>query len=118
MATSRPCASGCCGAAGSPPATERARPPSRCWPGRWCGAAGIYGVLAGSVTERRREIGVRAALGASRPEIVRMILREGAAMTAIGIALGLLAAAALSRVIAGLLFDTSRLDPATYGGVA
>jgi predicted permease len=81
-------------------------------------AAGIYGVLAGSVSVRRREIGVRAALGASRPEIVRMILRQGAAMTAIGIALGLLAAAALSRVIAGLLFDTSRLDPVTYGGVA
>ncbi|MFI5214242.1 MAG: ABC transporter permease [Gemmatimonadales bacterium] len=81
-------------------------------------AAGIYGVLAGSVSERRREIGVRAALGASRADIVRMILRQGAGMTTIGIVLGLIAAAALSRAIAGLLFATSRLDPVTYAGVA
>ena len=81
-------------------------------------AAGIYGVLAGSVTERSKEIGVRAALGASRAQIVQMILRQGAAMTTLGIALGLLAAAALSRGIAGLLYDTSRLDPVTYAGVA
>jgi putative ABC transport system permease protein len=81
-------------------------------------AAGIYGVLAGSVTERSKEIGVRAALGASRADIVGMILRQGAGMTTLGIALGLLAAAGLSRALAGLLFDTSRLDPVTYAGVA
>jgi putative ABC transport system permease protein len=79
--------------------------------------AGIYGVLAGSVTERSKEIGVRAALGASRAQIVKMILRQGAGMTTLGIGLGLLAAAGLSRAIAGLLFDTSRLDPVTYVGV-
>ncbi|HET7452245.1 MAG TPA: ABC transporter permease [Thermoanaerobaculia bacterium] len=76
--------------------------------------AGIYAVLAGSVAERTREIGVRAALGATRQDIVRLVLRQGMTMTAIGAAAGIVAAAGASRVIAGLLFATSRLDPATY----
>jgi putative ABC transport system permease protein len=76
--------------------------------------AGIYAVLAGSVAERTREIGVRAALGATRRDIVRLVLRQGMTMTAIGAAAGIAVAAGASRVIAGLLFATSRLDPATY----
>ena len=79
--------------------------------------AGIYAVLAGSVAERTREIGVRAALGATRRDIVRLVLRQGMTMTGIGVAAGIAAAAAASRIIAGLLFSTSRLDPATYAGV-
>ncbi len=79
-------------------------------------AAGIYGVLSGSVTERVREIGVRAALGATGGDIVRLVLRQGLTLTAVGAGIGLVAALGLSRLIAGLLFDTSRLDPATYAG--
>jgi putative ABC transport system permease protein len=80
-------------------------------------ATGIYGVLSGSVTDRTREIGVRSALGASRGAIVAMIVRQGMALTAIGIALGLLGAAAASQAIAAMLFDVSSLDPLAYFGV-
>ncbi len=80
-------------------------------------ATGIYGVLSGSVTERTREIGVRSALGASRRDILALVLRQGMALTAIGIGLGLLGAAAASQAIAAMLFDVSRLDPVTYFGV-
>ena len=80
-------------------------------------ATGIYGVLAGSVAERMREIGVRAALGASRASIVRMILGQAMTLTGIGVMLGLLGAAIASRALLSLLFGVSRLDPVTYGGV-
>jgi predicted permease len=78
---------------------------------------GIYGVLSGSVNERIREIGVRSALGASRRDILALVIRQGMALTGIGIALGLLGAAAATRVIAAMLFDLSRLDPITYFAV-
>jgi putative ABC transport system permease protein len=80
-------------------------------------AAGIYGVLAGSVADRVREIGVRAALGATRRDLIGMVLGEGLAMIAAGVVLGLAAALAASRVIAGMLFGVSRLDPLTYAAV-
>jgi putative ABC transport system permease protein len=79
--------------------------------------AGIYGVLAGSVAERTREIGVRAALGASRANILSLILRQGMALTGIGILIGLAGAVLASRAIATLLFGVTRLDTLTYGGV-
>ena len=78
---------------------------------------GVYGVLAGSVTERTREIGVRVALGASRADILGVVVREGLMVTGIGIALGLAGAAAASQALVTLLFGVSRLDPVTYGGV-
>ena len=81
-------------------------------------AVGIHGVLSGSVTERVREIGVRAALGASPAEVVRMVLRRGMTLTLVGIALGLIASGFMSRVVVSMLFEVSRLDPATYLGVA
>ncbi len=81
-------------------------------------ATGIYGVLAVGVTERTRELGVRAALGASRGEIVTLVLRQGMALTGLGVAIGLGGAAAASRSLASLLFGVSRLDPVTYAGVA
>jgi ABC-type antimicrobial peptide transport system permease subunit len=80
-------------------------------------AIGIYGVLSGSVTERMREIGVRSALGASRGDIVAMIVRQGMTLTGLGVAIGLSGAVASSHALVTLLFGVSRLDPVTYGGV-
>jgi putative ABC transport system permease protein len=80
-------------------------------------AAGIYGVLAGSVIERTREIGVRSALGASRRDIVSLVLGQGLRLTGFGVAIGLVAAFYASQALASLLFGISRLDPVTYGGV-
>ncbi len=80
-------------------------------------AAGIYGVLAGSVAERTREIGVRSALGASRGMILGLVVRQGMTLTACGVLLGLLGAATASQVIVSMLFAVSPLDPATYLGV-
>jgi putative ABC transport system permease protein len=80
-------------------------------------ATGIYGVLSGSVTERLREIGVRSALGASRREILTMVLRQGMTPAALGLVIGLLAAAAASRALVTMLFGISGLDPLTYFGV-
>src|SRR5207302_6586405 len=80
-------------------------------------AAGIYGVLAGSVSERRREIGVRTALGAAPRAIVAVVVRQGMRLTGLGAALGLAAALVASRALGSLLFDVSRLDPTTYLGV-
>lgn len=80
-------------------------------------AAGIYGVLSGSVAERVREIGVRQALGASRSEILALVLRQGAGLTALGVVFGVLGAALASRVLLALLFNTSPLDLVTYAGV-
>ena len=80
-------------------------------------ATGIYGVLSGSVTERTREIGVRAALGASRGDILALVIRQGMTLTGLGVAIGLTGAVAASRALITLLFGVSRLDPTTYVGV-
>jgi putative ABC transport system permease protein len=80
-------------------------------------ASGIYGVLSGSVTERSREIGVRLALGASPQGILRLILRQGMALTGIGTAIGLAGAVAASQALVTLLYGISRLDLVTYAGV-
>ncbi len=80
-------------------------------------AAGIYGVLSGSVAERTREIGVRSALGATRGRILGLIVRQGMSLTGLGVAIGLAGAAVASRLIVTLLFGISRLDPVTYLGV-
>ncbi len=80
-------------------------------------AIGIYGVLSGSVAERTREIGVRSALGASRGEILALVLRQGLMLTAVGILIGVSGAIAASRVLVTLLFGISHLDPVTYTGV-
>lgn len=80
-------------------------------------ATGIYGVLSGSVTERTREIGIRAALGASRGNLHRLILRQGLRLTGIGVALGLVGAVIASQALVTLLFGVSRLDPLTYAAV-
>jgi ABC-type antimicrobial peptide transport system permease subunit len=80
-------------------------------------AAGIYGVLSGSVTERIREIGVRSALGASPRSILALIIRQGMVLTAVGSAIGIGGAMAASRGLVTLLFGVSPLDPVTYVSV-
>lgn len=80
-------------------------------------ATGLYGVLAGSVTERTREIGVRSALGATRQSIVVLILRQGMTLTGLGLVVGLVGALAASQAIVSMLFGVSRMDPFTYVGV-
>ena len=80
-------------------------------------AIGLYGILSVSVTERTREIGVRSALGASSRDILTLVLRQGMALTAVGVALGLMLAWAATRSLASLLFELPALDPVTYGGV-
>jgi putative ABC transport system permease protein len=77
-------------------------------------AVGLYGVVAGFVAERAREFGIRSALGATRSDIVRGVLRNGLLFTAIGVAIGLFGASATSRLLETLLFGVSRADPATY----
>jgi len=76
--------------------------------------AGIYGVLTYNVTQRRREIGVRVALGAQRSQVLRTILGEGMMTTGIGIILGTVAAFALTRTIQSLLFGVTPTDPLTF----
>jgi predicted permease len=80
-------------------------------------AVGIYGVLAGSVAERTREIGVRSALGASRGNILALILRDGMRLTAFGILIGLCAALFASRALITLLYGISYLDGVAWLGV-
>ncbi|MEP6779099.1 MAG: FtsX-like permease family protein [Gemmatimonadaceae bacterium] len=77
-------------------------------------AIGTYGVLSYLVTERRREIGIRVALGASAGGIVKLVLRQGLSITALGIALGLGGALALGRVTQSMLFNVSPSDPTTF----
>ena len=77
-------------------------------------ATGLYGVLSYSVTERRREIGVRAALGATRGRLVGLVLRQGMAFTIAGLAVGLIAAAGASRLLSGLLFGVTPYDTIAF----
>jgi putative ABC transport system permease protein len=80
-------------------------------------AAGIYGVASYSVARRTQEIGVRIALGASRADVARLILRQGLGYAAAGIALGWCAAWPLTRVLASLLYGVAATDPATFAAV-
>jgi predicted permease len=78
---------------------------------------GIYGVVSYSVTERTREIGIRMALGASRGDVQRRVLRETLTLAAVGAVLGFMGALAAARIITSLLFGLSSTDPATFGGM-
>jgi predicted permease len=82
------------------------------------GVIGIYGVIAYAVTQRRREIGIRAALGASHRELEAMFVRDGVRLALLGVASGLAAAVALTQPMASLLFGTKPIDPVTYALVS
>src|SRR5258707_12027013 len=79
---------------------------------------GIYGVMSYSVTRRTQEIGVRMALGAARSEVLGMILRNGMALTGIGLAAGVVAAVLLTRLIETLLFGVKATDPVAFAAAA
>jgi putative ABC transport system permease protein len=81
-------------------------------------AIGLYGVTSYSVGRRTREIGIRMALGADRATVLRLVIRQGLVLTAIGVALGLAAGAAGAQVLRSLLFGISALDPLAFGGAA
>jgi ABC-type antimicrobial peptide transport system permease subunit len=74
-------------------------------------ALGLYGVLAHTVTQQRREIGIRMALGARSADVLQRVLRSGLALVAVGLLLGLAGTFALTRVVESMLFQVSALDP-------
>ena len=81
-------------------------------------SVGIYGVLSYIVGQRTREIGIRIALGARRGDVLRWVMVEGAQMAVVGVVIGVLAALGLTRLMAGLLYGVSAVDPLTFVSVA
>jgi ABC-type antimicrobial peptide transport system permease subunit len=82
------------------------------------GVAGLYGVIAFAVSQRRREIGIRVALGARPGEVTRLFVTHGLRLAVIGAAIGLAMMLIASRLMTSLLFGVSTMDPVTYAGVA
>ena len=82
--------------------------------GLFLAAVGIYGVMAYTVSQRTHEIGIRVALGAQSFDVLKLIVRQGMTLALIGIALGVIGSAALTRLIKGLLFGVGTIDPLTF----
>jgi putative ABC transport system permease protein len=81
-------------------------------------SVGLYGVLAFSVAQRTREIGIRMALGAQAGDVLRLVLRQGLGLSLVGVAVGIAASLAGTRVLRGLLYGVAPTDPATFAAVA
>jgi len=79
---------------------------------------GLYGVMAYSVAQRTAEIGIRQAIGAQRSDILRLVMGQALRLSLAGIAVGVMAAVGLTRLVAGMLYHTSATDPATYIGIS
>ncbi|MEZ5287644.1 MAG: ABC transporter permease [Vicinamibacterales bacterium] len=81
------------------------------------GLVGLYGLVAYTVAQRRREVGIRIALGAGAPSVQQMFVRQGASLAGLGLAVGLVVAFAVTRLMSALLFGVTAFDPLTYGAV-
>src|SRR5205809_5487564 len=81
-------------------------------------ALGLYGVMAYSVSQRTAEIGLRVALGAQRPHVLKLILGQGAKLTLLGVAIGLAAAWGLTPLLVSLLFEVNASDPVTFVSIS
>jgi putative ABC transport system permease protein len=81
-------------------------------------AIGLYGVMSYSVAQRTKEIGIRMALGARRPDVLALVVKQGMALVLLGIAAGTLLSLGMARVISGMLFGITATDPLTFAGVA
>jgi putative ABC transport system permease protein len=81
-------------------------------------AIGLYGVMSYSVSQRRREIGIRVALGAQRRDVLKLVVGQGMTLAAAGVLLGIVGSLAMTRLISGLLFGVSATDPLTFTALA
>ena len=81
-------------------------------------AIGVYGVLSFSVSQRTQEIGLRVALGAARGDVLRLVVQQGVGLAGLGVAVGLIGAFGVTRVIGTLLYNVEPTDPISFGGVA